>query len=249
MPTVSYSRIGGAFSARTKRHTGRHPLEQQAARDREGHGRACPCRRAAGSTQTCCSCTAVGVQADASALNRITPSSTHSHERPSSICDARAPAEAVRVAVAAGRRRAPRSCAAAHAGHEQLEVVERRGPQAGVAGRRRLVGSRRRAGPGRSSRGAGRRERAASHSSETALLLADQHPRPRRAATPRRRRRSREPEGTTFDADVAERDGARAARASADEAALPAPCHVLEEDALDRILGAEAEDLARASAR
>src|SRR5947209_5030723 len=50
--------------------------------------------RTAGSTHTCWICTAAGVHADASALNRIVPFSAHSHERPSSI--------GVRESVAAG---------------------------------------------------------------------------------------------------------------------------------------------------
>ena len=58
----------------------------------------CPGAARGGSTHTCWSCTASGVQADASALKRIAPSSTQSHERPSLDLRPRPPAEAVRVA-------------------------------------------------------------------------------------------------------------------------------------------------------
>ena len=50
------------------------------------------------------------------------------------------------------------------------------------------------------------------------------------------------PGGDDVRADVAERDEP-AAVLERDEAAEPAPGHVLEEDALDRVLGAEREDI------
>ena len=96
---------------------------RRARRAGAGSGRAAPDRRSpagapAGSVHTCCSWTALGVQADASALNRITPSSTQSHERPSSIW------VRVRQRKPSGSRRSgstPSSSwwAAAHDGDEQ----------------------------------------------------------------------------------------------------------------------------------
>ncbi len=106
------------------------PARAAAGSGRAGPRPAFPARRASGSVQTCCSCTACGVHADASALKRITPSSSQSHERPSSIC-----ARVRQRKPSASRRRgsipSSPSCASAQAGTS-------RSRSANVAARRPL---------------------------------------------------------------------------------------------------------------
>ena len=171
-------------------------------------------------------------------MKRIVSPSRHSHERPSSIWHPRPPAEPRRVAreridaeLLGVRRRAR--------GEQQVEVVLRGGAQARLA-RPAAPRSRRPGWPGRSSRGGGIRRRASLPQLADRTLLADHHrarraraPRERAAALARRARRWRR------------RGRARSAGrvAHADELPEPAARDVLEEDALDRILGAEVEDL------
>jgi hypothetical protein len=153
------------FSARTNRHTV-GTLSSSRRQSSDSPLVPFPRRRAEGSTHTCWSWTAEGVHADASALKRITPSSTQSHDLPCSIC------VRVRQRKPSGSRligSSPSSCswAAAQAGRSSSR-------SSGVAGRSRLStdggGSRmtNTGCPGRSSRARGRRERVASQSSETA---------------------------------------------------------------------------------
>ena len=127
-------------------------------------------------------------------LEQDTPSSSQSHERPSSIC----------AACASGSRRGraqrvdPELLVRRGAGgHEQVEVVRRRRAQARLARLAAARRARRPAGPGRSSRGSGQRRRAASQSSPTARCLADDHPR-RRCAAASAKTAQPLPEGTMF---------------------------------------------------
>jgi hypothetical protein len=152
---------------------------------------------------------------------------------------ARAPAEAFAVA-AQGidadlllvRRRAR--------GHEQLEVVEGGRAEAGVPGRGSIPDDEHRLS--RTVLARPRQPRAnGAPEVRHGVRLADQHPRGRardlagKRAAPRARRHR-------VDTHVAE--GLEpAARRDRDEAPDAAPRHVLQEDPLDRILGAETHDL------
>ena len=197
--------------------------------------------RALGSTQTCWSCTRVGVHADASALNRIVPSSDP--EPGTALADLRlgAPAKAVRVATS-GSMPISSWCAAAHAGTSASRSASVAAPQAGVARLRRMLdhvdGL-----PGTVLPGRGHGTAAAAQSSDDRALLADQHPRTAR------RRRARERAAALHPTARRSRRRGRARQPAAvaqrDEPAEPAPRDVFEEDALDRILRAEGEDLAQ----
>ena len=202
---------------------------------RAGPGFRSPCR-APPDRSTCCSCTARGVQADASALKRMTPPSSQSHERPSSIC----------ASASESRRVAPervdpeltlvgeRAC-----GHEALEIGELGRPQPAPPARGlgdRVDGLAR---PVLAGRGELLLRRLPELGHRT--LLADQHPGPsldgdgceRAAAVPGR---------NDVRAGVTERDEASALLDPA-EAAEPAAGDVLEEDSLHRIPGAVLENL------
>jgi len=125
-----------------------------------------PLRRTNGSTQTCWSWTAEGVQADASALNRITSSSIQSQDRPSSIwlrVRQRKPSVSRRI----GSTPSSSSCAAAQAGSRisKSSNVARRSPVPPGSGSSVITKT---GWPGRSSRGRGSLDRAAAHSSPTA---------------------------------------------------------------------------------
>ena len=185
----------GAFSGRTKRQT--VGVRSSRSRQRSLSPRvALPCRRASGSTHTCWSWTALGVHAEASALNRIVPFSTQSQERPSSIC------AAVRRRKPTGSRRSgstpsSSSCVSAQAGTSRSRsssVAARRPARPGL---RRLVEHvDRLAGPVL----AWTRHDELGGAPELGdrLLLADDHA--RRASWPRRPRTpsSPRPDGTTF---------------------------------------------------
>ncbi len=131
--------------------------------------------------------------------------------------------------------------------HEQLEVVERGRAEPGAARGRRLsdhehglagtILARAAAGASGLVPELGYRAR-----------LADQHARSPRARPRRAKAPQPSPEGTALTPTW---HSARSSRpsASADEAAQAAPRDVLEEDALDGILGAEAEDLLALRAR
>ena len=240
------ARIAGAFSARTKRHTAGTSLEQEPDRSRSARGRV-PLPRTAGSTQTCCSCTASGVHAEASALKRITPFSIHAHERPSSICARRPPAEAVGIALERvdrqllhvgaragrdeqrrGRQRSPRGarCRPAPAAPRSRRRAGRDGPRAGVA---HLAPAR---VPELVDRALPRRSPSAPRSARG----VGEGP----AADARTERRSRR------------RGRARRARPSSVERREPAqaaPRDVLEEHALDRVSRRSTRGSARSRAR
>ena len=191
-------------------------------RSSTGRGRACPRApkprpRTSGSTQTCWICTAAGVQAETSALKSTTPSSSHSHERPSMIW-------------ACVRQRKPSASGASGSiaellgvgggadRDEQLEIVERRGAQPAAARRRRLadrvdglagavVARRRQQRRGRLPELADRR------------LLADDRAASRSSAAWRSEgRRSHCPDGTTFAPSRQSATSAPLGASSADEA-------------------------------
>ena len=124
--------------------------------------------------------------------------------------------------------------------HEQLEVVLRRRPQPGLARARAAPRARRRAGPAGPRAGP---EAGAGRAPEVAdrVLLADHEPRPPRAVDAGERAAAA-PRRNEVRADVAER-AQPAVLGEPGEAAEPAPGDVLEEDALDRVLGAEGQDL------
>ena len=152
------------------------------ARAGGGRGRASPrCAlprlRAAGSTQTCWSCTASRRPGRRLRLEQDRPVLEPDPRAALADLRLRAPAEAVGVAL---ERVEPdlllvRGRAG---GDEQVEVGERRLAQAGAARLGRLRRARRRAGPAGPRAAAGISGAAASQSSPTALLLADHHPRP-----------------------------------------------------------------------
>ena len=153
------------FSARTNRQTAGTSASSNRMRSRRARS-AYPRRRTGGSTQTCWSCTALGVHADASALKRITPPSSQIHERPSSICTR------VRQRNPFGSRRrgsTPSSskCAFAHAGTRTSRSprVAGRSPVSPASGG---AVETKTGCPSRSSRGLPSLRRASSHSALTA---------------------------------------------------------------------------------
>ena len=95
-----------------------------------------PRPRAAGSTQTCCSWTACGVQADASALKRIVPFSSPEPRPAFADLGARPPAKAVGIR-SSGSTPISSSCAAAHAGTSRSRSagVASRSPVSSALGR------------------------------------------------------------------------------------------------------------------
>ena len=192
MPTASYTRIAGAFSGRTKRQTVgvlSRRIRQRWRSPRLGMS----WLRAAGSTQTCWSWTALGVQAEASALKRIVPSSAHSHDRRSWIWP-RVRLGTRRDRARADPRRAPRGVSPrrrATAGR-----CPRRGPAARCPHRQAAGRARRRVAP------AGPRAEQTCEPRQTPevghrLFVADDHScrrlgrRPAKAPQP-------SPDGTTF---------------------------------------------------
>src|SRR4051794_1071705 len=151
--------------------------------------------RASGSTHTCCTCTASGVHADASALKRTTSSSSQSHDRPSSIC-ARVRHLNPSASAASGSRPSSARCAAAHAGtsRSRSASVAGRSPVSPFGGGSSMTYT---GCPGRSSRGAGNRDADAAQSSPTArsspITIRE---RLRAAASAKRSQAS--PDGTMF---------------------------------------------------
>ena len=180
-------------------------------------------------------------------LERITrprPTATSAPPRSAPACASESRSGRVR----SGSTPSSSWCAAAHAGTSRSRSRERRRPQARLPPARAARRSRRRAGRGGPRAARGKLRRAASQSSPTAPCLADQHPR----ARPRREIRERAAAAARRDdvrAEVAERRRAPRRSAQRREPAVPPSGDVLEEDALDGILGAEAEDLARSTAR
>ena len=87
-----------SFSGRTKRQTVGDCASSRRHRSASARARS-PAGARADRPRPAAAARPLGVHADASALKRITPSSSQSQERPSSICCARSPAEAVRVAL------------------------------------------------------------------------------------------------------------------------------------------------------
>ena len=133
-------RRGGSRARSRDGRTGTRPGSPRAAGGQRSRRARCafPWFRASGSTQTCWSWTALGVHADASALNRIV--SVLPPDPRSAVVDLRLrpPAKAVRIG--AERIAAELLLVRGRAGrHEQLEVVRRRLAQAGAARLRRFV--------------------------------------------------------------------------------------------------------------
>ena len=236
------ARIAGAFSARTNRQTRRHALEQQPAEVAQPALRVAAPRARAGRPRPAGAGPPSGVHAEASALKRI--DAVLDPEPRAALLDLRrACASGSRPGrAAADRARAPRSCAAAHAGtsSSRSSSVAARSPV--PPGVRRLV---------EHVDGLARpvlarpRQRAVRRVPELAT------PRPAspiimrgaaRAASPRERAAALARTGTTF---APRWQSARSSPVlgERDEAAEPAPRDVLEEDALDGILRAEGEDL------
>src|SRR5580765_6589326 len=152
---------------------------------------------------------------------------------------ARSPAEALRVAL----ERVDAELLAMRLGarrHEQLEVVGHCCPQSGLAGRRRLVEHVHRLARPVLAR---RPQPRARHLPEVAYraLLADHEPGPR-GSVELSEHTAADARRDEVGADVAEGDQPAAFRQGR-EPAEPAARHVLEEDALDRVLGAVGQDL------
>ena len=218
---------------------GRRPLEQQPAevgerRASRSRGRAAPARpRPAGAGRP------ARVHADASALKRTRPSSPQSQLRPCSIC------VRVRQRRAPGRARTRRS--RPPRGTPRPTAGTSRSRSASVAGRRPLLAGRRRLVEDEDGLAGPVVERARQP-------VARSRPRARSRPAPRRRSSAAPSASCVGEAAVPAPDGTRFAptwqsamsrppSSKGDEAAEPAPRDVLEEDALDRLLGAEREDV------